>query len=66
MRQAHPVLQRGRLRQPAGQTIIGDAKAGLEACDEGSIDVICILRPARRRPCYQLYTSFYEMCKSSS
>ena len=67
MRQAHPVLQRGRVRLPRAKLVIGDAKAGLEAEPDGSIDVIiCDLSdPLDGGPCYQLYTtSFYEMCKS--
>ena len=62
-----PFYNAGAYDSPRAKLIIGDAKAGLEACDEGSIDVIiCDLSdPLDGGPCYQLYTtSFYEMCKS--
>ena len=57
----------GAYEDPRTKLIIGDAKAGLEACADGSQDVIIgdLSDPLDGGPCYQLYTtSFYEMCKT--
>lgn len=62
-----PFYNAGAYDSPRAKLVIGDAKAGLEAELDGSIDVIiCDLSdPLDGGPCYQLYTtSFYEMCKS--
>ena len=62
-----PFYPAGAYENPKTKLIIGDAKAGLEACDDASIDVIiCDLSdPLDGGPCYQLYTtSFYDMCKT--
>ena len=62
-----PFYSAGAYDSPRAKLVIGDAKAGLEAENDGSIDVIiCDLSdPLDGGPCYQLYTtSFYEMCKS--
>ena len=62
-----PFYNAGAYDSPRAKLVIGDAKAGLEAEPDGSIDVIiCDLSdPLDGGPCYQLYTtSFYEMCKS--
>eukprot|EP00227_Mantoniella_beaufortii_P008022 CAMPEP_0197580134 /NCGR_PEP_ID=MMETSP1326-20131121/3991_1 /TAXON_ID=1155430 /ORGANISM="Genus nov. species nov., Strain RCC2288" /LENGTH=339 /DNA_ID=CAMNT_0043143797 /DNA_START=90 /DNA_END=1109 /DNA_ORIENTATION=- len=57
----------GAYDDPRTKLIIGDAYAGLEACADGSIDVIIgdLCDPLEGGPCYQLYTTgFYEMCKA--
>lgn len=62
-----PFYSAGAYENPKTKLIIGDAKAGLEDCPDGSIDVIiCDLSdPLDGGPCYQLYTtSFYAMCKN--
>ena len=59
-----PFYNAGAYDSPRAKLVIGDAKAGLEAEPDGSIDVIiCDLSdPLDGGPCYQLYTtSFYEM-----
>lgn len=66
-REHTPFYHAGAYDDPRTKLIIGDAKAGLEECPDGSIDVIiCDLSdPLDGGPCYQLYTtSFYNMCKS--
>lgn len=66
-REHTPFYHAGAYDDPRTKLIIGDAKAGLEECEDGSIDVIIadLSDPLDGGPCYQLYTtSFYEMCKS--
>ena len=65
-REHTPFYSAGAYDDKRTNLIIGDAKAGLEALADGSLDVIiCDLSdPLDGGPCYQLYTtSFYAMCK---
>ena len=54
-----PFYNAGAYDSPRAKLVIGDAKAGLEAEPDGSIDVIiCDLSdPLDGGPCYQLYTT---------
>lgn len=65
-REHTPFYSAGAYDDKRTNLIIGDAKAGLEALADGSLDVIiCDLSdPLDGGPCYQLYTtSFYAMCR---
>ena len=63
-----PFYSAGAYENPKTKLIIGDAKAGLEDCPDGSIDVIiCDLSdPLDGGPCYQLYTTSSTPCARTS